>query len=482
MKFSRNLELGMGLALATIGFSTSSTMAEGKYAPLVDALVEKKQEALLNAEEAQLLAEGYQEFLEDSDTDALDRPGLRKSLLQERTRYKLERAQAARLQVAQRNISRVPEDRHVTLPALKSAYQDLDVLGARGKAAWDQVLSDRATFLETLEADYRERLDESQVALSDLNTTERANQILLDAINTDRAGSTRVEFFVALKLPSIKSTVELGFGITDKPKDLNRQAQASLIALIGYSQFFWDHYSDARTLLTEDELPSDRKRNIFGVPNGAILTSEAISHNQSHYYYLSNVAKERFNDKLHAIWGNDTLTVNTWNQKYSDRFSRACHALATTTEDALLPNQQVFELLEQIETLIAEQEQATDLIEEMRSNYQNQLAEAKQFSDEALLSSASYNAELWARESKELISSFEAAEKLLAKELTACSEEDWKPKARGITASSQNIEKAQKRLYAVRKVKLELSTLLDGTGPGAQSEPLPLLLDPLLAP
>ena len=133
MKFSRNLELGIGLALATIGFSTSSTMAEGKYAPLVDALVEKKQEALLNAEEAQLLAEGYQEFLEDSDTDALDRPGVRKSFLQERTRYKLERAQAARLQVAQRNLSRVPEDRHVTLPALKSAYQDLDILGARGK-------------------------------------------------------------------------------------------------------------------------------------------------------------------------------------------------------------------------------------------------------------------------------------------------------------------------------------------------------------
>ena len=51
--------------------------------------------------------------------------------------------------------------------------------------------------------------------------------------------------------------------IVNKSKDPKRQAQATLVALIAYSQYFWDHYSGARTLLTEEEFPSDRRRNIF---------------------------------------------------------------------------------------------------------------------------------------------------------------------------------------------------------------------------
>ena len=41
------------------------------------------------------------------------------------------------------------------------------------------------------------------------------------------------------------------------PKDSKRQAQTTLLALIAYSHYFWDHYNGSRALLDEEEGLSD---------------------------------------------------------------------------------------------------------------------------------------------------------------------------------------------------------------------------------
>ena len=79
----------------------------------------------------------------------------------------------------------------------------------------------------------------------------------------------------------------------------------AFIALIGYSQFYWDHHSGAREGLGEDQVPSDQTRNIFGVADGGVLTSSAIARNDSSVYYLSASARAAFNRMLSAIWGDD---------------------------------------------------------------------------------------------------------------------------------------------------------------------------------
>ncbi|MDP6207940.1 MAG: hypothetical protein QGG01_06520, partial [Roseibacillus sp.] len=88
------------------------------------------------------------------------------------------------------------------------------------------------------------------------------------------------------------------------------------------------------------------------------------------------------------------------------------------------------------------------------------------------LSSAHYNAEIWSRESKQLLRGFEKSTTLLSQQLKASSESNWIPDARGISESALIISKAQKRFYAVRKVKSELKKLL------APRDPLPASTEP----
>ncbi len=433
---------------------------DSNYRPLLDALDNKKQHALSEAEEAQLLISGYQEFLADPELNAEERPQLRKSLIKERARYKEHRAQAGRIQVALRELQKLPNDQYVTLSSLQEAYTGLDLLAARGKAAWDEVLEDRETFVRNLEHEHEEHMRNAQSALRELDVKEQATRLLLNAVNPDLGGSSDGEFFVALKLPAIRSAVERGFRITSGPKDPKRQAQTTLIALIAYSQYFWDHYNGARPLLTEEELPADRRRNIFGVPDGKVLASDMITHNNSHFYYLAPKARESFNASLEMIWSEEAVAVTTWNQKYDEPFARACKGLSSVSEDYLVPNPQVFALMEKIELLLNELDLVHKSIKHLDSSYEQQLAKAKQFGEEARLSSAHYNAEIWSRESKQLLRGFEKSTTLLSQQLKASSESTWNPNARGISESALIITKAQKRFYAVRKVKTELRKLL----------------------
>ena len=88
------------------------------------------------------------------------------------------------------------------------------------------------------------------------------------------------------------------------------------------------------------------------------------------------------------------------------------------------------------------------------------MATAKQFGDEARLSSAHYNAEIWSKEAERLLEGFERGHALLAQQLRDSGEEGWIPDARRISESALIIGKAQKRFYSVRKVKEELEALL----------------------
>ncbi|MCH2064165.1 MAG: hypothetical protein MK194_10625 [Roseibacillus sp.] len=449
---------------ATLVLALSSSLAGAdpgsNYRPLIESLNNKKRHALSEAEEAQLLIAGYQEFLADPELNSDERPELRKSLIKERARYKEHRAQAGRIQVAIRELQRLPNDQHVTLSSLQEAYTGLDLLATRGKAAWDEVLENRERFVKNLEREHEEHMRNAQSALRKLDAKEQTTRLLLNAVNPDVRDSSDGEFFVALKLPAIRSAVERGFRITSDPKDPKRQAQTTLIALIAYSQYFWDHYGGARTLLTEEEFPSDRRRNIFGVPDGKVLASDMISHNNSHFYYLAPKARESFNARLEMIWNEEAVTVTTWNQKYDGQFVQACKGLATVSDEYLVPNPQVFALLEKIELLLNELDSVHKSIEHLDSSYEQQLAKAKQFGEEARLSSAHYNAEIWSRESKQLLRGFEKSTTLLSQQLKASSESAWNPNARGISTSALIIAKAQKRFYAVRKVKTELRKLL----------------------
>ena len=469
------------LAVATIcalGALLAPTASADDYQPLLAALDEKKRMTLAEAQEAQLLIAGYEEFLADPELASEERPELRRSLIKERARYKLRRAQAGRIQVAVQELRRVPIDEHVTIASLREVYSGLDVLATQGKAAWDEVLANRNGFVNDLEREYKEQRRKAQSTLRDMNVEEQATQFLVEAINPDNGTSTDAEFFVALKLPAVKAAVERGFRITPDPKDPRRQAQTTLLALIAYSQFFWDHYGGERALFTEEELPSDRRRNIFGVPDGKVLTSGVISSNNSHFYDLAPEARDRFNARLKSIWGDEAVAVATWNQKYDEPFAQACRALATMSDEYLVPNQEVFTLLEKIELLLNELELVTKTIARLDSSYQDQLTKAKQFGDKARLSTTHYNAQIWSREAERLLRGFEQGTALLDHQLKASAAANWTPDARGISESSLVIAKAQKRFYAVRKVKRELRELLGQPAPAGIPTPDPAPAEP----
>ncbi len=191
-----SLAVGMTATLAlALGSSLILATPDGKYQPLLDALNQKKQHALVEAEEAQLLIAGYQEFLADPELHIEEGPELRRSLIKERARYKQRRAQAGSIQVALQELQRVPTDEHVTLSSLQGAYADLNQLAARGKAAWDEVLGNRERFVKNLEREHAEHMRNAQNALNELNVEEQAAQLLLNSIDPNLGGSSDGEFF-----------------------------------------------------------------------------------------------------------------------------------------------------------------------------------------------------------------------------------------------------------------------------------------------
>ena len=469
--------LAVAAVLALGGCLPLASSAES-YEPLVAALDEKKRLTLAEAEEAQLLIDGYQEFLADPELATEERPGLRRSLITERARYKRRRAEAGRIQVAVQELRRVPVDKHVHMESLHEVYAGLDELAAEGKAAWDEVLSNRNGFVSNLEQEHEEALRKAQNTLREMNVAEQTTQLLLEAINPDNGASTDAEFFVSLKLPAVKAVVERGFRISPDLSNPERQAQTTLLALIAYSHFFWDHYSGERSLFSEEELPSDRRRNIFGVPDGKVLTSGVISKHNSHFYDLSPETRDRFNGRLRTIWGNDAVSVTTWNQKYDEQFAQACRALATESDEHLVPNQEVFTLLEKVELLLNEFELVNKTIVHLDDRYQDLLNTARQFGDKARLSTTHYNAQIWSREAERLLLGFKKGTALLEDQLEASAAENWTPDARGISESALIIAKAQKRFYAVRKVKRELRELLGKPEPTQDPEPVPIPVTP----
>ncbi|MCH2330495.1 MAG: hypothetical protein MK312_03030 [Roseibacillus sp.] len=461
------------LGLSTVPGSAEDTL-KVHHKQLINALNQKKIQALAEAEEAQLLISGYEEFLEDPELNVEERPEIRKNLIKERSRYKEHRSRAGRIQVAQQELRRLPRDPAVNLGTLKETYAGLEALAAQGKQAWNQVLATREKFVGNLEREHEQHLRDAKETLRKLNVEAQATELLMNSVDPDSGDTSDSEFFVALKLPAIRSAVERGFRIAANPGDEKRQAQTTLIALIAYSQYFWDHYSGKRSLLTKDELPPDRNRNIFGVPDGQVLTSEMITRNNSHFYYLAPKARENFNKTLEMIWGDDAVSVTTWNQKYDEPFARACRALATVNDEYLVPNPLVFSLMEKIELLLNELDLVHKSISQLDSNYQTQLAKAKQFGDAAGLSSAPYNAQIWSRESERLLAGFESSHALLEQQLEDSRKEEWLPNARRISESALIIGKAQRRFYSVRKVKEELKALL------SQRKSLPHGSDPAL--
>lgn len=460
MKTTRNIGIGL-VVLATAGMGIQAETISDKYGPLRAALAGKRQAAIVGAEDARFWVEEYDKVLKDPETGTDEKMALRKTHILEQARAKTLGQEAAQIRMAILNLREIPAQPAFSLAQLKEAYEGLGDLGAQGRSAWDQLLANRDSSVETLKKEFGRELAEAEAFHDDLRTEEKARQLLLNAINDKRLESSDAEFQVALKLPSVKAAVELGFGLSNKPEDLDAQAQTTLIALVGYSQFFWDHYSGLREELPESGLPSDGERNIFGVADGDVLKSEAIERNHTKSYYLSNSAREEFNGRIRAIWGTEgSIEVSCWEQDRAPDFSRACQGLATVADEALVPNRQVFKLLEDIDTLIKEEAEAARAIQGIRRRYEALLAEASDLGDKVALSSAHYNAEIWARNSDQAIASFEAAQKLLDKELAASADEGWTPNARGIAASAQIIGKMTGRFYSVVEVKKELAVLL----------------------
>jgi hypothetical protein len=246
------------------------------------------------------------------------------------------------------------------------------------------------------------------------------------------------------------------------PEGEDAKAQIVLLALIGYSQYFWDHASGAREELPESDWPSDVKRNIFGVPDGCVLLSDAIAESRSTIYYLSDVAKESFNGRIDSIWGAaGSVRVSWWNQDGSKNFARACETLCTRGERALAPDRQPFDLLAEIDRLIEERESAAKVIDGIEVRFNEDLAAALNFGERARLSSAHYNARIWDKDSKPTLARFEAARALLTSQLTASAAGEWTPDPKGISTSVTALKQIYRRFHSVREVKTELVALLE---------------------
>jgi hypothetical protein len=461
MKTIRNWAIG-AFAMATAGTVIQAEILPGKYAPLSTALSGKLHEAVAEAKDARFWVEEYGKVLEDPDVDTDEKMALRKTHILEQAKAKKMGQQAVALRAAIQGLNTMPAGSAPSLDELKEAYKGLDDLGAKGRDAWDQLLAERDESVESLREEFAAALGAAQTKHYELRTKERATQLLLDAIDHRRISSSDNEFRAALKLPSLQSAAEFGFGFSVEPDDREMQAQTTLIALVGYSQYFWDHYTGAREKMGEGDQPSDRDRNIFGVVGGDLLGSEAIEKNERLNYFLSTAAKENFNRRLRVIWGADEcIEVAKWNEERAKDFSQACEGLSVGSGKSLVPSKVPFELLNRIDAMIEEEMAAVRVIQGVQVRYESLLKEAGQLGDRVALSSAHYNAEIWAKDSRQALASFEAAQQLLDKELAASGTETWKLNARGIAASARIIGKMHSRYHAMVAVKKELAVLLE---------------------
>lgn len=460
MKTKTIIITGLMACALSAGFLQGEVLSD-KYAPLRTALADKKQEAIVQAEDALFWAEEFEKILEDAETGTDERLALRQRIIQEQSKAKSFRRIARELEQAIRSLRRVPDQENFTISKLHEAYGGLGELGEQGRNAWNELLANRNAEVTRLEKEYEEALAERRAELDALETTRRANDILLTAVDSNLAAATEEEFRTALKLPALRTAVQLGFGIKDRPDDREHEAQTILLALVGYSQFFWDHHADVREELGEEGAPADRMRNIFGVPDGKVLTSSSISKNESSIYHLSPSAKASFNARIRAIWGSEgSLEVSQWDQDRANTFARACRGLASTEKDSLKPNRLLFELLDEVDALIDERAAILEEIPVLSSRYAIRLAEAKELGDRASLSSAHYNAEIWAEKGAANIVAFENSYRLLDQELAASADGEWTPKSRAIAASAEALNRIQDRYEAVREVKHDLATLL----------------------
>lgn len=461
MKTFQCITMG-ALAFAAAGISLQAELADEKYAPLEAALAVELQERIAQARDASFWVEEYGKVLEDPEVDADEKLALRKTHILEQARAGKMGREAVAIRSAIRSLNSMPAGSGPSLDQLKDAYEGLDELGSQGQDAWDQLVADRDESVDSLRQEFAEALAEAERRHYELRTEERATQLLLDAIDHRRISATDEEFRVALKLPSIKSAAEFGFGFAIDPEDRSAQAQTTLIALVGYSQFFWDYHSGARERMGEGEQPADRDRNIFGVADGDLLGSEAIESNERLNYFLSTAAKEEFNRRIRTIWGGrGKIAVSRWNEERAGDFQAACEGLATGTDKAPAPSRVPFELLDQIDAMIGEELAAVRVIQEVRVKYESRLVEAARLGDRAALSSAHYKAKIWAKDSGRSMASYQAAQRVLDQELAACSAGDWEPKAGGITAAAKIISKTHDRFRAMVAVKRELAVLLE---------------------
>lgn len=436
--------------------------AGDRYAPLRTALAEKNKEAVLEIEDARFLAEEYTRVLDDPEIHYSEKPEIRKLLIAEEIRLKQHQARVARLQLAIRELRAMPRDQDLTADALRKSHEGLSDLGLQGKAAWDLIIAERDAAVESLTEEYRMALANATMAYEGLQTAERANRILNDSLDHHRPETSEEEFEVSRGLPAIKIAVELGFGLTPKSDDPSLHAQTTLLALVGYRQFFRDHGEEPLTPTEQDSLFADKTRNILGVANGDVLASNAVAKSQSNYYYLSQDAKEPFNGRIRAIWGTEgSASVTWWNQHRAPGFHRACAEMSTIEgSEILVPNRNLFALLEEIDALIEEKEQAAQAIEDIHAVYGEQLEAARRFDGREGLSSAHHNALRLAKNAEQTLERFKAADKLLDAQLATCGNDDWIPDADGIVRSARSIGVIQRSHRLAGEVKKELAALL----------------------
>jgi hypothetical protein len=197
------------------------------------------------------------------------------------------------------------------------------------------------------------------------------------------------------------------------------------------------------------------------VVDGDVLNSAAIEDNSRRTYFLSDAAKNKFNGRIRAIWGDEaSVSVSQWNEDRARDFYRNCEGLATTTEQGLEPNPVPFEVLNEIDTMIEQEQAAEAAIQAVRARYERLLEEAGDLGDRVALSTAHYNAVIWARDSDQAITGYENAHRLLDEQLAASVYEDWTPDAEGIIASARLITKLRSRFHSVVQVKKDLAILL----------------------
>lgn len=451
------------------GLTTSASLAEADYTSLIEALQTKNNEAATSLAEADLLMQGYQEYLDDPEIEAIEKPALRKAFLKEKARQTLSQSEIKRIKAAMRGLRRLQKDGSVDPKVFKGSYEGLEELSKQASGAWEDILSIRKQLQSDLRSEYQTKLIAAEEKLRDLKTRENVSKRLLDSVNSRRKGSNDAEFKLAMKWPSLKVATARGFGIDYQRGDEERHAQLILVALTGYSNYFWDHFDGSRA--AGGKAPSDLHRNIFGVPDGRILLSHAISHNESNYYYLSDESRTRFNSRVRKIWGPGSLQVKRWNQRYSDSFNQACKKLTLSTgEDGAQPSEAVMSLIEEIDELLKVDDEARQAIAMIHSQYELDLSEAESFGKNVWLSMAAYNAAIWARESKELLPEFDHAGIRLAKQSELCSLPNWKPDTRGIQTSVRTINQATQRYPSVAKVRRDLEVFFGDSDEGNGDE------------